>query len=407
MKRLMLLLVFPAVLLLWWAAARKESIPVVHFAVAKKETIQSIVSTNGKAEPVDFAAARAEIAGVVQSVLVERGQDVKQGQTLVVLDNVTERASLDTARAQLEQAKVDAAVSRQGGKESQLTDFEDRLRSAQFAVSEAERNLSALQRLYANHAATHEEVLAGEATLARAKLQVQAIENSKKTLVTTSDVNISAAKLRDAQAALALANHRLELTIIKAPIAGNVYQFDIRKGAYLELGALVAMIGNLDTMRVRVYVDEPDLGRVSQGLPVQITWEARPGQKWTGRVTQIPTEIVALGTRQVGVVACTIENPSHELLPGTNVDVAIISQVARDVVSIPKQALRSNSGRSGVFKLQGDHVSWQPVVAGVNSVTSVEMKSGLQLGDHVALPSEATLRNGARVKAVREAVSQQ
>jgi HlyD family secretion protein len=406
MKRLFLLLVFPAVLLLWWAAARKESIPVVHFAAVKKETIESIVSTNGKAEPVDFAAARAEIAGVVQNVLIERGQDVKQGQTFVILDNVTERASLDAARARLEQAKVDAAVTREGGKASQLADLEDRLRSAQFAVSEAERSLSALQRLYANHAATHEEVLAGEATLARAKLQIEATENSKKTLITTSDVNVSAAKLRDAQAALELAQHRLDLTIIKAPIAGNVYQFDIRKGAYLELGALVAMIGDLDTMRVRVYVDEPDLGRVSQNLPVQITWDARPGQKWTGHVTQIPTEIVPLGTRQVGVVACTIENPNHELLPGTNVDVAIISQVARDVISIPKQALRSNARGPGVFKLRGDHVIWQPVTAGVNSVTSVQIKSGLQIGDQVALPSEATLTSGARVKAVREAVSQ-
>jgi len=42
----------------------------------------------------------------------------------------------------------------------------------------------------------------------------------------------------------------------------------------------------------------------------------------------------------------------------------------------------------------------------VNSVASVQIKSGLQLGDQVALPSEATLTSGARVKAVREAVSQ-
>jgi multidrug efflux pump subunit AcrA (membrane-fusion protein) len=349
---------------------------------------------------VEFAAARAEIGGVVNQVAIERGQRVKAGQTLVVLDNASERAALDTARAQLEQARAEESTVKKGGKASVVADYQGRLEAARLAEAQAQRRFEATQRLYEKQASTKEELLAAQAAVTSAKQQVDAIENTRKNLVAPSDLSISEAKLQDANAALELASHRLALTTIKAPIAGIAYQFDIRKGAYLEVGALVAMIGNLDQMRVRVYVDEPDLGRVSLNLPVEITWDARPGQKWHGRVTQTPTEITALNTRQVGVVTCIIDNPKDELLPGTNVDANIISKVVNDAVSIPKQALQTTSQGTGVWKLKGDTVSWQPVTAGVSNVTSVQVKSGLQTGDRVVLPSDATLSNGMRVKAL-------
>lgn len=402
MKKLWFLLLIPAALLLWWAFSGKTAIPAVHYAIVRRETIASIVSTNGKLEPIEFAAARAEIGGIVTNVAIQRGQHVKAGQTLVVLDNASERAALDTARAQFETAQAEERTVKQGGKLSLLTDYEGRLQAARLTLSDAERRLESVRRLYAKQASTKEEVVASEAAVASAKQQVQAIENNRKNLVAPSDLSISEAKLQDAKAALDLASHRLAQTTIKAPMAGIAYQFDVRKGAYLEVGALVAMIGNLDQMRVRVYVDEPDLGRVALNLPVDITWDARPGQKWHGRVTQTPTEITALNTRQVGIVTCIIDNPKDELLPGTNIDAAIVSKVVADAISIPKQALQTTAQQTGVWKLNGDTIAWQPVTAGVSNITSVQVKSGLQTGDRVVLPSDATLTNGTRVKPLAE-----
>jgi HlyD family secretion protein len=402
MKRLWFLLIVPAGLLLWWALSGNSAIPSVHYAAVKRETIASIISTNGKLEPLEFATARAEIAGVVKQIAIERGHDVKAGQTLVVLDNASEQAALGTAKAQLEQAQAEVRTVKQGGKSSLLSDYQGRLESAKLAADEAQRRYESMKRLYEKKAATRQEFLASEAALTSAKQQVQAIENNRKNLVAPSDLAISEAKLEDARAAVDLASHRLALTTIKAPIPGVVYQFDIRKGDYLEVGKQVAVIGDLDQMRVRVYVDEPDLGRVSLDLPVEITWDARPGQKWHGRVTQTPTEITALNTRQVGVVTCIIDNPNHELLPGTNVDASIISTVVDNALSIPKQALQTTSQGTGVWKLNGDTVTWQPVTAGVSNITSVQAKSGLKTGDRVVLPSDVTLSEGMRVKAAPE-----
>jgi HlyD family secretion protein len=402
MKKLWFLLVIPVVLLIWWVIDMTQSAPSVHYATVKRETIESVVSTNGKLEPEDFAEARAGIAGVVTQVSVERGQQVKQGGPLVMLDSASEQAAVDSARAQLAEAKAEESAVRNGGKLSARTDYEQRLKSAQLALADAQRRKESFDRLYAKQAATKEEKLAADAALATAQQQVNAIIANQKALVSSSDLSTTEAKLKDALAGLELAQHRLSLTTVRAPISGTVYQFDLKKGAFLQAGDLVALIGNLDQMRVRVYVDEPDLGRVALNMPVTITWQARPGQVWRGHVTQTPTEVTALQSRQVGVVTCVIENPNHDLLPGTNIDANIISKVVRNVLSIPKQALQTTASGAGVWKLDGNTIHWQPVVAGVSNIADVEIKSGLAQGDRVVLPSDATLENGMRVNASPE-----
>ncbi|HOK47431.1 MAG TPA: efflux RND transporter periplasmic adaptor subunit, partial [Bryobacteraceae bacterium] len=97
-----------------------------------------------------------------------------------------------------------------------------------------------------------------------------------------------------------------------------------RRGSYVNTGDTVAEIGELGTLRVRVYVDEPELGRVAEGMPAVITWDAMPERQWKGTVEKMPTQIVALGTRQVGEVIVTIENADQSLLPGTNINAEII-----------------------------------------------------------------------------------
>lgn len=397
MKKLWFLLAIPVLLLIWWVVDMAQSAPAVHYATVKRETIESVVSTNGKLEPEDFAEARAEISGVVNQVSVERGQQVQQGAPLVILDSASEQAAVDTARAQLAEARAEESAARNGGKLSARTDYEERLKSAQLALANAQRRKESFDRLYAKQAATKEEKLAADAELANAQQQVNAIAANQKALVSPSDRTTTEAKLQDARAGLELAQHRLSLTTIRSPVAGTVYQFDLKKGTFLQVGDLVARIGNLDQMRVRVYVDEPDLGRVALNMPVTITWQARSGQVWHGHVTQTPTEVTALQSRQVGVVTCIIENPNHDLLPGTNIDANIISKVVQNVLSIPKQALQTTASGAGVWKLTGNTIQWQTVTAGVSNIADVEIKSGLTEGDRVVLPSDATLENGMRV----------
>jgi RND family efflux transporter MFP subunit len=215
---------------------------------------------------------------------------------------------------------------------------------------------------------------------------------------------VAQARLQDAQAAVALAHHRLGLGDIKSPISGTLYQFDLKLGAYLQPGDIVGLIGNLDQVKVTVYVDEPDLGRVAEGMPVIITWDARPGQKWSGRVDKLPTEVTALGTRTVGEVTTIVDNPNHDLIPGVTVNATIVSKVVTDALAIPKAALRVIQGVNGVYKLEGDHLAWVPVQPGVSDINNVQILAGLKPGDRAAdrvvEPSDAEIQNGMHVRPV-------
>lgn len=404
MKRYWFLLILPVLLLIWWGVDRGGSAPLIHFVAVRRMRIESTVSTNGKVEPAEWAAARAETAGVIKTVSVHRGQDVRAGQTLVTLDTTAAHADLVGALAREQEANAELTTLGQGGKAAQLASLNDSIRTARAAEEVAQRNYDALQRLEAKQAATKLQVQDAKDALTRAKLQLSAFQDQKQTLVTATDRSVAEAKLHNAQAAVEAAKHHVSLGRIEAPISGTVYQFNLKVGAYLQPGDQVALVGDLNEVKVTVYVDEPDLGRVGLNMPVGITWDARPGQKWWGRVDKLPTEVIALGTRNVGEVTTVVSNPNHDLLPGVTVNATIISKVAENTPGIPKAALRTIRGTNGVFRLQGDSIAWTPVQTGISDINNVQILSGLQLGDRVAdrviSPSDAEITNDMRVRAV-------
>jgi HlyD family secretion protein len=404
MKKYWFFILVPVLLLIWWGLDHGESAPRMHFSTVRRQRIESTVSTNGKVEPAQWAAARAEAAGVVKTISVQRGQRVQAGQILVMLDTSAAQADLAASLAREEEAQAEETSAGQGGKAGQLASLNDSAATAQAAIQVAQRNYDSLQRLEQRQAATKQQVRDAKDALDRAKLQLSTLQDQKRTLVTASDRSVARAKVHDAQAAVALAQHQIGLGQVRAPIGGTVYQFDLKIGAYLQPGELVAMIGDLDEVKVTVYIDEPDLGRVALGMPVSITWDGRPGQKWRGHVDKLPTEVVALNARTVGEVTTVVSNPNHDLLPGVSVNVTILSRETNDAVSIPKAGLRSMRGQNGVYKLQDNSIVWTPVKTGISDINNVQILSGLQLGDRVLdrviQPSDAEIKNDMRVKPV-------
>jgi HlyD family secretion protein len=404
MRKYWWLLVLPLALLLWWGLGRGESSVVIHFSAAHRANLASTVPTNGKVEPAEWSAARAENSGVVRTVEVQRGQNVHTGQTLVTLDTASARADLAAALAREQEAQTELEILGEGGKASVIADLDDRIRIAQNAVKIAQRIYDSDTRLQQQQAATKLQVQTDSDALQRARLNLIALQNQRKNIVTASDRSVAEAKLHDAKAAVALAQHRLDLGIVKAPMSGTIYEFNLKVGAYLEAGAQVALVGNLDQVKVIVYVDEPDLGRVDLNMPVVITSESRPGQKWTGHVDKLPTEVTSLNTRTVGEVSTVIDNPRHDLLPGVSVDASIISKVVNDALVVPKAALRRSGSADGVYRLEGKVIKWTVVRAGISDINNVQILSGLKDGelvaDRIIDPSDAEIRDGMRVKAV-------
>jgi HlyD family secretion protein len=264
----------------------------------------------------------------------------------------------------------------------------------------AQKQYAALARLVEKQAATRLELDNARQVADQLQLRIHALEQHKAALVTGTDKEIAKAKLQEAQSAAAIARTNLDLSDIRAPMDGTVYDFDLKQGAFLNPGDLVAKIGKLDRVRVTVYVDEPDVGKVRNGEVVIITWDALPAHQWKGEVDKLPTQVVPLGTRQVGEVGCIIQNPDRDLLPNANINADIQETVIQNALTLPKEALLRHGSETGVFLLQGDRVVWRKVSAGVSSYTRSQVLSGLAESDAVALPTEKPIKNGTRVEPV-------
>jgi len=385
--------------LTWSLVNWRRQPPEIPFTKVVRESIVSSVSTNGKVEPIDSATARAERSGPVTAILIERGKHVEQDAPLVEIDASEAQAELASAQSRIEQTRAELAMFERGGRTTDLADISSGIEKAKLELAAAQKDFDSNTRLEAKGAATSLEVAAAKQRVDSAQLQIRSLEEKRVSLVAGPDRSAALARLHDAESAAKLAEQRIKQSVVRAPISGVVYQFDVKRGAYLNAGDIVAAIGKLERVKVNVYVDEPDLGRVHYGLPVSITWDALPGRTWKGTVDKTPSQVEALGSRQVGQVICVIENPDRDLLPGTNVTAEIRAESVENALTLPREAIRRELGQAGVFILSGDRVMWRKITMGIGNTTRAQVE-GVGEGDSVALPSEKPLREGMVVKAV-------
>jgi HlyD family secretion protein len=398
-RTLILIFLVLIVVVVGWGVSRRAAPPQIPFVKVTRDTLTSTLTTNGKVEPIEWASARAERQGVIRKVFVQRGQQVAAGAPIVSLDDSAAAAELATAEAQIAGARAQERPLQQGGSAAERTEIDNQLAKATLDLATAQRDLASSQRLFDKQAGAKFEVDTNKTRVAALEEAIRGLEKRRAALVEPSQKQSAQAKLEEAEASATLARHNLELSVIHAPIGGTIYQFDQRVGGFLNAGDVVASIGRLEQVRVTVYVDEPDLGRIGIGMPVAITWQAMPGRVWKGIVEKLPTQIVPLVTREVGEVSCVIENPDRDLLPGTNIDAEIQSRVVKDALIVPKEVLRRDSGQTGVYLLgAGNRIEWRTVQIGISSLTKVQITQGLRDNDAVALPTDKPIKAGSKVE---------
>jgi RND family efflux transporter MFP subunit len=197
-----------------------------------------------------------------------------------------------------------------------------------------------------------------------------------------------------AQAQSAL--RRLEL---RAPADGLAYFVALRPGAFYNAAELVARIGTVDRVRVRVYVDEPELGPIRKGQAIRITWDGLAGQQWHGAVERLPAAVERLGTRSVGEVLCVVENPGRRLLPEATVNVNVETGRGENVLVIPRETVLRQGGGAMVLVVNGEGVvARQAVRLGIYDTTRIQVLEGLQEDQVVLLPGERSYAAGEHVQ---------
>jgi HlyD family secretion protein len=385
------------VLIVLASRGQAPAVPVVSVA---REDLTASISSNGKVEPITATVARAQFPTFVDKVLASEGQAVHRGQLILTLEAADVRAQLAQARASLLSAQSDLRNARAGGPPDEVSQLQGDLQKAQVTVETLQRTQQALEQLVAKQAATKVELAQNQAALAEARTNLVTLQQRKATLAqrATGTVESAGLRVREAQEQVQALEEKVKSATVTAPSDGTLYSLPVRVGDYVKVGDTLAELADLRHVRVRAFVDEPDLGWLEANQVVQVSWDAKPGRAWTGHTEMVPKQVVARGTRSVGEVLCSVDNDKLELLPNVNVEVRILVRARQGALVIDRSAVRYDSGKHFVFLFDGDKIHRREISVGVASASKYEIVAGLRDGDRVALPGDQELRDGMDVR---------
>jgi HlyD family secretion protein len=403
-KRLLSVLAMVAVAVLLFSGwvKMRSTVVAVRAENVSRQNIASVISTNGKIEPVNNFEAHAPAPATVKRILVKEGDPVKKGQLILQLDDAEARAQAAKAFALLRAAQADLQAVKAGGTKEEVLTTQANLAKARTGRDEARRNLDAIKKLAQNGGASPVEVEAAKNRLQKAEADVQLFESKLSGRFSSPEVARVQANASQARAAYAAAQDLLKNSNIRAPFDGTVYQLPVREGSYVQGGALLVQMARLEKVQVRGFVDEPEIGRLAKGEKVEIRWDAIPGRVWEGELTRIPTVVTMVGTRTVGEVTCEIDNFDRKLLPNVNVNLNIITARHMDALTVSREAVHDVEGKRYIYEIVNHQIRAHEVETGIASLTRVEIKDGVSEATQVALGAvnAQPLRNGMEVKVV-------
>jgi len=365
---------------------RDDSVPV-RTAVVEQSSIRSLVSTNGKIEPVSNFEAHAPAATSIRRVLIKEGDSVKKGELLAVLDDADARAQAARAEAQLRAAQADLSAAERGGNREEVLSLEAQLVKAGTDRDSAQRNLDALKKLEPQGAASAGEVREAENAFARADAQLTFLRQKQTKRYSNAELARVDAQRAEGQAAYDAAEDVLAKLNVRAPFDGIVYSLPAKQGGFVAAGDLLLQVADLRKVLVRAFIDEPDLGRLAPGNPIEITWDAVPGRVWQATVTAIPSTVKLRGSRNVGETTSIVDNKDLKLLPNINVGVTIITAEHDNALVVPREAVRMDDVKPYVLLVAGHELKRRDVETSLSNLTQVEITRGLSAKDVVAISS--------------------
>ncbi len=394
-------LILAVVVLAAFVSLRRSQVRI-RVGHVERGTITASIATNGKIEALNNFEAHSPAATTVKKVYVQQGNWTKPGQLLLQLEDANARLQAARAQAQLKGAEADITAVETGGTKEEVLTTRNALVKAEADRDAAQKNLLAMQRLFPTGAASQGELDNAQTQVRIADANVRMLQQKLSARYSRQEVGHVEAQEAEARASLAAAAELLRDSNVVSPLAGMVYSLPVQQGAFVNAGDLLVQVADLHKVRVRAFVDEPDIGRLQKGQSVEVTWDALPGRVWHGTIETLPTTVVQRGTRMVGEVTCVIENGALTLLPNTNISVAIVIARRENALMVPREAVHQDSQGQYVFQVVDGELVRRDVQTSIANLTRVEVTSALPDNAVLALGAlnMQSLRSGMPVKAV-------
>lgn len=321
------------------------------FAQVERGDIVSAISTSGTMSAVVTVEVGTQISGQISELRVDFNATVKRGELIGRIDPQTFEARVRQAEAELAVAHAGVAMQTAAlaRTRADLAGARANLLSVRTRSNDAQRELKRKEELLSRGVASARDVDRARTEAEAAEAQAASAEASVNGAlaqggVARAQIQNAEAQVQQREASVEQALIDLERTFIRSPIDGIVIDRAVNVGqtvaAALNAPVLFTIAQDLSEMQVETAVDEADIGRIREGLPVTFTVDAYPGRSFSGRVEQVrrkPEEVQNVVTYTVIVSAA---NPRGELLPGMTANVQVVMNRRDGVLRVPNAALR-------------------------------------------------------------------
>jgi HlyD family secretion protein len=275
------------------AEARER--PEYRLVEVEKGDLEVRVSATGALAAVRTVQVGTQVSGQIAQMEVDYNDRVTKGQLLARIDPTLARQAVADAQASLDRALAEQAAAQQEEKRNRL--------------------------------------LVAEGLLAPSAFEPM------QTRLAVAKANVSSARV-----AVQRARQNLAYTEIRSPIDGVVVERNADVGqtvaASLSAPQLFLIANDLSRMQIVVSVDESDIASIREGQPARFTVQARPRERFTGRVEQVRLQSTTLENVVSYGVVVSVENPELKLLPGMTARVEFLVDSAAGVLKVPNAALR-------------------------------------------------------------------
>ncbi|MBC8015967.1 MAG: efflux RND transporter periplasmic adaptor subunit [Sporomusaceae bacterium] len=347
--------------------------------------MRSIILT-GQTVPVSQVDIVAKYTGRITQVTVDLGQSVSQGQELIIQDTSDVNILLTQNGASLRQANADAVESN--------ANFEASYQKTQADYKYSVTNYERYQTLF-NQGAISKEALDNaekQVTAARASLDAwskQMASGNAAAVLSKRAVSEKAQSTIDA-----LQNQKNDL-ILRAPRNGIIGFRQAEVGAMAQAGQKLLSVVDNSSIFVDCSVSEQDIGQITLGMTASISVESL-GKFYTGKIIYISPAMDP--KTQTFTVRLALDDPDNRIKAGMFAKTNITVTLRLQTLLLPKEAVLSMNGSDRIFVVDGaSKVTERTVKLGLRNDKSVEILSGMNEGEQVAVSNLARLKTGVTI----------
>ncbi|MBV9158143.1 MAG: efflux RND transporter periplasmic adaptor subunit [Acidobacteriaceae bacterium] len=380
------------------AGGESQPATPVQVATAKRDAIQHIITAEAILYPVKQASIVPKISAPVQRFLVQRGDHVREGQLLAVLENRDLAAAAQESKDLYQQAQAAYQTTSAATMPEDLTKAQTDVQSARQTLDAATKVYENRQTLLREGALAQKLVDDAKVAMVQAQSQFETAQQHLKSLQTVArpeQLKSAQAQMEAAKAHYQSAEAQLSYAEVRSPITGVVSDRPLNVGEMASTGSAVISVVDIYRVVARANVPVHEAAAIQTGRPATISG---PGGEVSGRVTVVsPAVDPNTTTVEIWVEA---PNPGERLKPGVTVQISINANEIENAIVVPAAALLSSEeGGDKVMVAGPDSLAHErKIQVGVRSGDEVQILSGINAGDQVITDGALGLDDKAKIQ---------